>query len=182
MWLCYITKCKFWSIQYNHDQPLVPIVEHYSHYCLLLQRDILALHNGEAKACYNIVQALSKILLLEAWLTKSLYNELWGTIYSKVLGDPWHSPLWPLIYPHDSSTTLWLLHSTIDTWTSTWQDVTYNLHMHPCKTKWLEKSMQDINNTRTIVVRPTLWHPCDGRWWRTDAKLGSLWWCLCAQW
>jgi len=63
-------------IQYNHDQPLVPTVERYSHYHLLLQRDILALHSEEARARYNIVQAFSKILLLEALLTKSLYNEL----------------------------------------------------------------------------------------------------------
>jgi len=59
-----------------HVQPLVPIVEHYSHIRLLLQRDILTLRSGEAKARYNIVQALSNIVLSEAWLTKILYNEL----------------------------------------------------------------------------------------------------------
>jgi len=63
-------------MEYIHDQLPVLTVEHYSHCRLLLQRDILALHSGEAKACYNTVQAFSKVLLLEAWLTKSLYNEL----------------------------------------------------------------------------------------------------------
>ena len=149
-------------------------MQRYNHNRLLLQRDILALHNGEAKARYNIFQALSKILLSKAWLTKILYNELWGTIYSKGWGGPWHSPLWLFIYPHDSSSTLWLLHPTIDAWTSTWQDVTYNLPMYPCETKWLEQTMQDITNAWTVVVRPTLSHPCDGWWWKTDAKLDPL--------
>ncbi len=99
-------------------------MECYSHNRLLLQRDVLALRNGEAKAHYSIAQFLSKIVVSETWLTKNLYNELWGTIYSKGWGDPWHSPLRLFIYPRDSSTTLWLLHSTINTWTSTWQDVT----------------------------------------------------------
>jgi hypothetical protein len=57
-------------------QPLVPIVERYSHIRLLLQRDVLALHSGEAKAHYNTVQAFSKIVLSEAWLTQKPYNEL----------------------------------------------------------------------------------------------------------
>ena len=56
--------------------PLVAIVECYSHKRLLLQRDVLALRSGEAKARYNIIQAVSKIVLWEAWLTKRLYNEL----------------------------------------------------------------------------------------------------------
>jgi len=58
------------------DQPLVLTAERYSLCGLLLQRDILALHSGEAKVHYNTVQSLSKILLSESWLTKSLYNEL----------------------------------------------------------------------------------------------------------
>ena len=28
--------------------------------------------------------------------------------------------------------------------------------MYPCETKWLEQAMQDITNTQTVVVRPTL--------------------------
>ena len=47
-------------------------MERYSHIRLLLQRDVLALHSGEAKARYNTVQALPKIVLFEAWLAKSL--------------------------------------------------------------------------------------------------------------
>ena len=39
------------------------------------------------------------------------------------------------------------------------------MQIYPCETKWLEKAMQDITDTQTVVVRPTLWHPCDG-WWR----------------
>ena len=58
-------------IQYNHDQPLVPTVERYSHCRLLFQRDILALHSGEAKARYRTLQAFSKIHLWEAWLPKA---------------------------------------------------------------------------------------------------------------
>jgi len=44
--------------------------------------------SGEVKEHYNTVQAFSKIVLVEAWLTKSPNNELWGTIYSKGWGDP----------------------------------------------------------------------------------------------
>jgi len=49
-------------------------LDHYSYKRLLLQRDVLALCSGEAKVPYNTVQALSKIVLLEAWLTKSNYK------------------------------------------------------------------------------------------------------------
>ena len=38
----------------------------------------------------------------------------------------------------------------------------------------LEQAMQDITMIETNVGRPTLRHYDDGRWWRTDAKLGSL--------
>jgi len=58
-------------------------MERYSHYCLLLQIDVLALHYGEAKARYNTLQAFSKILLLEAWLTKMPYNDLQGSTNAK---------------------------------------------------------------------------------------------------
>ena len=63
-------------------------MERYSDICLLLQKDVLAPCSGEAKALYNIVQAFFNIVLVEAWLTKSTYNELGGTIYSKRWGDP----------------------------------------------------------------------------------------------
>jgi len=52
------------------------IAERYNHNRLLLQRDILALRCGEAKAHYNTVQVLSKIVLSKACLTKILYNEI----------------------------------------------------------------------------------------------------------
>ena len=58
-------------IQYNHDQPLVSIAERYSHCRLLLQRDVLALHYGEAKVRYNTLQAFSKLSLQESWLQKA---------------------------------------------------------------------------------------------------------------
>ena len=59
-----------------HVNLLAPTLERYSHIRLLLQRDVLALCSGEAKARYNIVQALSEIVLWKAWLTKGLYNDL----------------------------------------------------------------------------------------------------------
>lgn len=46
----------------------------------------------------------------------------------------------------------------------------------------LEQAMQYIIMTQTTMGRPTLRHPHDGRWWRTDAMLGSPWWCLCTLW
>ena len=122
---------KEWKIQ-SYIQPwqlLALIAEHYSHCCLILQRDVLALHCGEAKAHYNTLKDFSKILLSEAWLTKNLYNELWGTIYSKGWGDPWHSPLWQFKYPHDSSPTLWLLHPTIDIWLTLDMTQHYKAHV-----------------------------------------------------
>ena len=45
----------------------------------------------------------------------------------------------------------------------------------------LGQAMQGITNTQTIFVRPTIWHPCDDQWWKTDAKFGRSWWCSCAQ-
>ena len=54
--------------------------------------------------------------------------------------------------------------------------------MYPCETKWLEQAMKYITNTQTIMVRITLWHPCDGQWWRINSKLGHPWWCSYAQW
>jgi len=63
-------------IQYIHVNLLAPTMERYNHVRLLLQGDELAPCSGEAKARYNTVQALSKVVLSEAWLTKSLYNEL----------------------------------------------------------------------------------------------------------
>jgi len=39
-------------------QPLAPIVEGYNQCRLLLQRDVLTLHYGEAKAGHNTLQAL----------------------------------------------------------------------------------------------------------------------------
>jgi len=98
------------------------------------------------------LSVLFPTVLSKAWLTKSLYNELWVYIYSKGWGDPWHSPLWQFIYPHDSSSTLWLLHPTIDTWTSTWQGVT-------------------LQCTCVHVRQNGLSKPC-----KISLTLGLLWW------
>jgi len=46
----------------------------------------------------------------------------------------------------------------------------------------LDKAMKNITKTRTVVGRPTLQHLRDDQRWQTDAKLGSLLWCLCALW
>ena len=61
-----------------HVNDNMHLVKRYIHIRLLLQRDVLAPCTREAKACYNTVQAFFKILLTKYWLTKSLYNELWG--------------------------------------------------------------------------------------------------------
>ena len=148
---------------------------------MLLQRDGLAPCSGEAKVRYNIVQALSKIVLSEAWLTKSLYNELWGTIYSKGWGGPLHSPLWQFNYPHDSSPTLWLLHLTINTWLTHDMTQHYNAHVLMWDNMaWaglarhhLHSVYYDETNSLTC-----LWW---WRWW-VDVKLGCPWWCACTSW
>ena len=136
-------------------------MESYSHIYLLLQRDVLAPCSGEAKACYNTIQALSKIVLSEAWLTKSLCNEFEGLFIAKG-GVTLHIPLC------DSSTTLMTLHLLYDCYIQlltldlhlTWPYIT--MHMYSCETTWLEKAMEDITNTQSIVMRTTLWHACDG--------------------
>jgi len=63
-------------IQYNDDQTLVPKSEHYSHYHLLFQRDVLTLYCEEDKAHYNTLQDFYKLHLYESCLPKSMYNEL----------------------------------------------------------------------------------------------------------
>ena len=35
------------------------------------------------------------------------------------------------------------------------------MHMCPCETKWLEQAMEDITDTWSVVVRPTLSHAFD---------------------
>ena len=168
-------------IQYIHVNLLAPTVERYSHIRLLLQRDELALCSGEAKARYNTVQALSKIVLSETWLTKILYNELWGTIYSKGWGDPWHSPLWQFNYPHDSSPTLRLLHPTIDTWLTLDMTQHYNAHV----LMWHNMAWASLARHHWHLVRcdetnslTCLWW---WRWWFV-AKLGRPWWFVCTSW
>ena len=156
-------------------------MKHYSHIYLLLQRDELAPCNGESKAHYNIVQVLSKIVLSEDWLTKGLYNELWGTMYRKGWGDPWHSPLWPFNYPHDSSPSLWPLHLTMDTWLTLDMNQHYNAHVlmwdnmaWACLTRHHQHSVCcDDTNSLTCLWR---W-----RWW-SNANLGHSWWCTCTSW
>jgi len=124
-------------------------VECYNHIHLLLQRDELTLCSGESKVHYNTAQAFLKTVLVESWLKKILYNELWGTIYSKGLGDTWHSPLWPFNYPHDSSSTLWLLHPLLRLDLHlTWLNIT--MHMYPCE-QWLEHGKIEIIQTYTTI-------------------------------
>jgi len=33
--------------------------------------------------------------------------------------------------------------------------------MYSCETTWLEQAMEDITDTWSVVMRPTLWHACD---------------------
>ena len=87
------------------------------------------------KRCSNSVQWRSQGVLqycpssLQDSLIRSLTDQkplqwVMRFYYSKWWGHPWHSPLWHFIYTHDSSSTLWLLHQTIETWTSSSHDVT----------------------------------------------------------
>lgn len=122
---------KEWKIQSYIQpwQPLAPIVECYHHCRLLLQRDVLALHCGEAKICYNTLQNFSKLYLSVSWLIKAstmsyevLYIEKGGVILDIPLCD--------------SSTYTWLL--TFYYWHLVFHFTTclqYNLHMCPCETK-----------------------------------------------
>ena len=121
--LLYIITWKFHPY-IDHWQPLAPIVEHESQHHLLLQIDVLALHCGESKARHNTLQGFSKKCLAKIMAHKSLYYELWGPIYRKVWGDPWHSPLtlglpsWIFTLHSDCS------HSTSDTWNFTYNIIT----------------------------------------------------------
>ena len=68
----------------------------------------------------------------------------------------------------DSSTTLMTLHLLCDYYIRlltlelhlTWIKIT--MHMYSCETKWLEQAMKDIIDTRSAMMKPTLWHACDG--------------------
>lgn len=67
----------------------------------------------------------------------------------------------------DSSTTLMNLHLLYDCYIQlltldlhlTWLNIT--MHMYSCETTWLEQALQDITDTQSTVLRPTLWHACD---------------------
>lgn len=48
------------------------------------------------------------------------------------------------------------------------------MHMCPCETKWLEKSMQVITDTRFVVVGLNLWHDCVGEGGELMASLFVL--------
>ena len=85
--------------------PLAPIVKHYSQEHLLLQISILILHCGEAKALHNTPTSSLSLSLAKSLAPKTLFYELWGSIYNKWWGDTWHSPLWLFDFPHDSSTS-----------------------------------------------------------------------------
>lgn len=156
-------------------------MECYIHIRLLLQRDVLASCSGEANAHYNSVQAFFKIVLVEAWMAKIPYNELWGTIYSKGWGDPWHYPLWQFNYPHDSSRTLWLLHPTIDTWLTLDMTQHYNAHV----LMWNNMAWASLarHHWHSILYGETNYLTCLWWWrWWYDARLGCPWWCACISW
>lgn len=140
------------GVSSNHKiHPCKPM-KHYNHIHLLLRRDVLAPCSGEAKARYNIVQAFFKIVLVEAWLTKSLYNELWGTIYCKGWGNPWHSPFVAVQLP---------------SWLFTYSMTVTSNHWHLNYT-WHDSTLQC---TCTHVRKHGLSKPC-----KTSMALGSLWW------
>jgi len=69
---------------------------------------------------------------------------------------------------YDSSTTLMTLNLLYDIYIQlltldlhlTWLNIT--MHMYSCETTWLEQALQDIIDTRSTVVRPTLWYACYG--------------------
>jgi len=42
----------------------------------------------------------------------------------------------------------------------TWLNIT--MHMYSCETTWLEQALQDITATQSIMLRPIIWHACDG--------------------
>jgi len=77
----------------------------------------------------------------------------------------------------DSSTTLMTLHLLYDCYIQlltldlqlTWINIT--MCMYSCETTCREKALQDITNTQSTMVRPTLSHPCDGQ---TGELLPSL--------
>ena len=94
----------------HHWRPLAPIVKHYSQEHVLLQRSILALRYGEAKALHNTPKPFLCLSLAKSLVPKSLFYVLRGPIYNKGWGDPWHSFLWLFDYPHDSSTSLQVTH------------------------------------------------------------------------
>jgi len=71
-------------------------MEQYSQHRLLLRRDALALHYGEAKAYHSPLQALSKNCLATAWLPKAhsmsyevLYIAKGGVTLDIPLCDSW---------------------------------------------------------------------------------------------
>jgi len=119
---------KEWKIQLYIQpwQPLAPIAEHSIHCHLLLERDVLALHYGEAKARYNTwLQAFSKLYLSEACLLEGTTMR-YEVLYIAKGGVTFDIPLC------DSSTSLMTLqlthnylHSTIDPWSLNLQHV-YN--------------------------------------------------------
>ena len=133
-WLSYYYKWKFHPY-IHHWQLLALIVEHYSQEHLLLQRSILTLRCGEAKAHHDTPKPFLSLILAKRLDPKSMFYELWGSIYNKGWGDSWNSPLWLFYYPHDSSTSLTnnLLHSdcshsTNDTWNFSYNMFTNNIH------------------------------------------------------
>ena len=94
-------------------------MECYSQQCLLLQRHILTLHCGEAKAHHNTFQALSKQCIAKAWLPKAC-SKSYEVLFITKGGVTLNIPLC------DSSTTLMTLHLLYDCYI---QLLTLNLHL-----------------------------------------------------
>ena len=137
----------------HHWRPLASIVEHYSEEHLLLQRSIPTLHYGEAKALHNTPKLLLSLSLEKILAPKIPLHELWGSIYNK-RGWLFNSPLWPLEYPHDSSTSLqkdsliyiMTLHIPILTLGISLNKITNNITIYTCT---------HIRKNRV----ETTWHP-----------------------
>jgi len=169
----------------HHSQPLAPIVEHYKQHRLLLERDVLTMHCGEDMPRHNTLQAFFKQCLAKRLAPKILYYVLWGSIYSKGWGDPWHSPLtlglpsWLFKSHSDCS------HSTSDTWNFTYNMFTiiYIFHMYPCETKYARDNLIRKNTmTPSFGERLTQQHQLDASRSCTDVKLGIVLWCPQTAW
>ena len=100
---------------------------------MLLQRDLLTLHCGEAKAHPNTLQALSKQWLAKTWLPKSCYMSYevlfitkGGVILDILICDPWTTLGTLQLHYITLYITYDCFHSTNDTWNFTLHHVYKN--------------------------------------------------------